>query len=307
MMPLRIVFFGTPDPACDVLLSLIESSHKVVGVITQPDKKRGRGSALVRTPVKIAAQEAGIDVFEPSTKKELSECVAGLRADVGVVVAYGRILPVDVLTHFPHGCVNVHYSLLPRWRGAAPVERAILEGDAVSGVSIMSMDEGLDTGAVYATRQVDITESTTSLSLFASMNAIARDLLVVVLDSLDTQVPTEQQGEPTYAQKLDADDFYFDAHTCAVDIDRKIRAGSLVKGAWTFLSDEKIRIAQSDIPRIENVNEADVGTINRAGVLTCVDGTIQCKKIQVPGKPLLDFVSWANGVPRESFPLRIKA
>lgn len=305
MTKLRIVFFGTPEPAREVFDTLIKTEHDIVGVITQPDKKRGRGSALVPTPVKVAALEAGIEVFEPENKAQVSDVVSNLKADVGVVVAYGRILPPSVLSHFVHGCVNVHYSLLPRWRGAAPVERAILEGDKISGVSIMAMDETLDTGDVFATRQVDITETTTSQSLFKSMNAVAGDLLVVVLDSLGTQEPTKQQGIPTYAEKLEADDFSFDANTLAVDVDRKIRAGSLVKGAWTIVGNERIRITESDIPQLGEVNNEDVGTIDRKGILTCLDGTLVCKKIQVPGKPLLDFDAWANGVPRENFPLRI--
>jgi len=290
MAPTRIVFFGSPDPAQEVLETLLDSDHTVVGVITQPDKKRGRGSALVPTPVKVTALKEGINVYEPATKSELSECVAKLTADVGVIVAYGKILPVDVLEHFPHGCINVHYSLLPRWRGAAPVERAILEGDRVSGVAIMNMEEGLDTGAVYATRQIDIEDTTTTTSLFASMNSVAGDLLLVVLDSLGTQSPSEQEGEPTYADKLKVDDFYFSATTSAVDVDRKIRAGSLVKGAWTLVGEDRIRITESGRPHKSETPEEEVGTISRAGILTCLMEPLSAQKFRYQENHCLIFL-----------------
>ncbi|HMS25557.1 MAG TPA: methionyl-tRNA formyltransferase [Acidimicrobiia bacterium] len=314
--PLRIVFFGSPEPARDVLESLINSPHKIVAVITQPDKKRGRGSALIPTPVKELAIANDIEVFEPATKAEVYACVEKLKADVGVVVAYGRILSVEVLEHFSYGCINVHYSLLPRWRGAAPVERAILAGDNVSGVSIMKMEEGLDTGGVYAYRHVDIVSSTTSATLFRSMNAIARDLLLVVLDSIETQEPLAQVGEPTYAHKLDRQNFYFDSSTSAADVDRKVRAGALIKGAWTIIGEKQFRLIEADFAGSNLATGLDpaklpakteVGKISREGVLTCVDGTIICKKIQVEGKPVMEFSAWANGLSRELFPLHLPA
>lgn len=303
--PLKIVFFGTPDPAREILEALIASNHEIVGVITQPDKRRGRGKTLMPTPVKESALTAEIEVYEPSSKAELIDCVDKTNADVGIVVAYGRILPAEVLEHFKFGCVNVHYSVLPRWRGAAPVERAILAGDETTGVSIMKMDEGLDTGPVYLHRRVDILPTTNSVSLFRSINAIAADLLLVVLDNLGLHQPIEQSGEQTYAHKLEAKDFFFDSTTSVFDIDKKVRAGALVKGAWTNVNNETFRIISASKPMASKVEKADVGTIDKRGRFVAIDGEIELKQVQVPGKQVMEFSAWANGVSPEKFPLRI--
>lgn len=302
--PLRIVFFGSPAPAAHVLSSLIESHHEVVAVITQPDKRRGRGSTLMPTAVKEVAIKAGIVVHEPAKKADLVSVVDSLNADIGVVAAYGKILPESVLTRFRLGCINVHYSILPRWRGAAPVERAILAGDSVTGVTIMQMDEGLDTGPTYIYRQIDITPTTTTTTLFESMNVIAGDVLTLVLDSIEKEEPTPQEGEPNYADKLQPEDFFFDATTSADDLDRKIRAGSLVKGAWTNIDGEKFRILSGSI---SDEPAGKAGAISRDGIVTCSSGTYVCDEIQVPGKPVMEFSSWANGVVAERFPLKINS
>jgi len=303
--PLKIVYFGTPNPAMEVLDALIDSKHEIVAVITQPDKRRGRGKQLVPTPVKVKAQEAGIKVYEPTTKIELSEIVLKLKADVGVVVAYGRILPPEVLTHFKFGCINVHYSLLPKHRGAAPVERAILQGDEVTGVSIMKMDEGLDTGDVFVTRQVDINSKTTTETLFSSLNAVACDLLVVVLDHLETQTPLPQEGQATYAQKLGPEDFYFDSNTSCVELDLKVRAGSLIKGAWTNYNGEKLRVLAVSAVAADPANSIASGSITKHGELTLRDGTCHIDKIQTPGKAPMNFIDWANGIGLKNFPIKI--
>ena len=303
--PLKIVYFGTPNPAMEVLDALIESKHEIVAVITQPDKRRGRGKKLMPTPVKQRALEAGIECHEPSNKAELSEMILGLKADVGVVVAYGRILPLPLLDHFKFGCINVHYSLLPKYRGAAPVERAILDGEKVTGVSIMKMDEGLDTGDVFVSRQIDIENKTTTSSLFKSLNAVACDLLLVVLDHLETQAPIAQVGEPSYAHKLSAEDFYFDSDTSCADLDLKVRAGSMVKGAWTHYGGERLRLLLIS-PTCESSNESlKQGHINKFGDLSLKDGSCTIKEIQAPGKSVMDFASWANGIGLQNFPIRI--
>lgn len=305
---LKILFFGTPEPASEILETLIESDHEIVGVVTQPDKRRGRGKTLLPTPVKERAIQSNIEIFEPASKQELIECVERVQADVGVVVAYGRILPKLVLDHFEFGCINVHYSVLPRWRGAAPVERAILSGDSSSGVSIMKMDEGLDTGGVYAFRQVDILPQTNSISLFRSLNAIAGDLLTVVLNHLPSQKPISQTGEVTYAHKLEPYDFFFDSTTSVVDIDRKVRAGAGLKGAWTNLDGEKFRIASVSLPSMkQQEKETLIGTIDRTGKFVGCDGSLIFKTVQVAGKTVMDFSSWANGIPVEKFPIRLDA
>lgn len=301
---MKIVFFGSPEPARIILAALLESPHEVVAVVTQPDKRRGRGTTKLPTPVKELAQQYSIEVFEPDSKIEVERVVRSVDADVGIVVAYGRILSASVLTSFRFGCINVHYSLLPRWRGAAPVERAILEGDTHSGISIMSMDEGLDTGPIYDAKEVDITDTTTSADLFNSLNAIAPEMLLNVIGNLDRIKPSLQAGEANYANKLSPNDFYFDTITSMDQIDRKVRAAAQLKGAWTTIEGEVFRLHRASIkPRLEAA--LDVGDLDRQGLLKCIDGVLKCELVQVPGKPVMDFSSWANGVPVEKFPLRI--
>lgn len=305
MPKLKIVFFGTPEPSCSVLKGLLESDHEVVAVITQPDKRRGRGSSLLPTPVKLLANDHSLEVFTPNNKSELNEVVKNLKADIGIVVAYGRIVSTQVLEAFKYGCINVHYSLLPRWRGAAPVERAILAGDEISGVSIMQMDAGLDTGPVFVDRHIDIEKDTTTESLFNSMNAIAPELLLLVLDSLDSSETTEQQGVETYAHKLDKSDFYFDRSISVVELDRKIRASSYVKGAHTLVNGEVFRITNRVSFDLIDVDSHLVGTISREGILYCHDGELVIDTVQVPGKVEMSFTSFANGVDQSRFPMEI--
>lgn len=305
MKPLRITFFGSPKPAKEILESLFDSNHTVVSVVTQPDKRRGRGSALVSTPVKSLSVDKGIPVLEPKNKAELIEQVLSVKADVGVVVAYGRILPKAVLDHFPMGCINVHYSILPKWRGAAPVERAILNGDKVTGVSIMQMEEGLDTGPIFAFREVDIDDSSTTTSMFVSLNAVAADLLKVVLDDIEKQIPTEQSGEASYAAKLDTQDFYFDSSSTKEEINRKARAGSTYKGAWTSVNGEKFNLIEAVIVDGENAVDLKTGQFSRDGLLATSNGYLQLVTVQTPGKHKMSFRDWANGIDKTSFPLKI--
>jgi methionyl-tRNA formyltransferase len=184
--PLRVAFAGTPDFAVPPLEALCASGHTLVGVLTQPDRPKGRGQQLAASPVKQAAQRHGLPVFQPqSLKNEAARAeIAALRADVLVVVAYGLILPQAVLDLPRLGCVNIHASLLPRWRGAAPIQRAILAGDAETGVSIMQMDAGLDTGPVLLKRAISIAESDTSGSLHDKLAVLGARALLAALDGL---------------------------------------------------------------------------------------------------------------------------
>ncbi|MFN8015161.1 MAG: methionyl-tRNA formyltransferase [Acidimicrobiia bacterium] len=304
MKKLKIVFFGTPEPAKVILNELLNKGFNVEAVVTKPDKKRSRGSKLDPTPVKELALSHSIDVYEPNISSEISDIVQPLNADVAIVVAYGKILPKEVLEAFTYGCINVHYSLLPKLRGAAPVERAILNGDETTGVCIMKMDEGLDTGDIYASRQVDISPTDTTLSLFNILNNIACDLLPIVLEDIENQVPYPQEGEDSYANKLDKQDFYFDSSSSAQQIDRKIRAGSNVKGAWTTVNGEVFRVLTGRY--VTNATtQNSIGEIGIDGVIKFDDGQIEIKNIQVPSKPIMEFDAWKNGIDKEIFPLKI--
>ena len=208
---MRIVFMGTPDFALFSLRALCEAGEQVVGVVTQPDKPKGRGYALLPPPVKVYAMERGIPVFQPATLKNgaFDETLAGLSPDVIVVAAYGKILPASVL-HYPRfGCVNVHGSLLPRYRGAAPMQRAILEGCAETGVTTMLMDEGLDTGDMLLSRTVAIGENDTFEDIHDRLGAVGAALLLETLHGLETGAvkPQKQPAEgATYAAKIEKAD-----------------------------------------------------------------------------------------------------
>jgi methionyl-tRNA formyltransferase len=244
---LRVAFAGTPDFALTALEGVAESRHAVVGVLTQPDRPKGRGRQLAASPVKLAALERGIPVSQPVTlKTEAGRAdLAAWRPDVLVVVAYGLILPRAALELPRLGCVNIHASLLPRWRGAAPIQRAILAGDAETGVSIMRMDVGLDTGPVFLERRVAISPQDTGGSLHDRLAAQGASAVVEVLDQLaeDRAVSTPQRDDGvTYAAKIDKAEALIDWARSAVEIERKVRAFNPFPIAETRLDGEQLRI-----------------------------------------------------------------
>ena len=304
----KIVFFGSPNPSVEILKSLNESGHEIVGAITGKDKRRSRGNTLYPTPVKHYCVDNGIEVFEPGNKAEVEEIAKKLvserNAEVGIVVAYGKILTVDALNAFKYGCINVHYSLLPRWRGAAPVERAILELDEVTGISIMKMDEGLDTGPVYTRDEIKITSRTTSKDLYSEMASVAKYSLNAVLDAIENIDPIEQSGEKSYAEKLDTPDFEINAESTVEEVSAKVRAGSLIKGAFVNSSIGKFRILEvGDISKTSH--SVDGLILNRQGELLSKNGTLQIIKVQSENKPALEFSQWVNGIEKSKFDIEI--
>jgi methionyl-tRNA formyltransferase len=248
---LRVAFAGTPDFALTALQSVAASRHTVVGVLTQPDRPKGRGRQLAASPVKIAALELGIPVSQPVTLKTEADRaeLASWRPDVLVVVAYGLLLPRAALELPRLGCVNIHASLLPRWRGAAPIQRAILAGDAESGVSIMRMDVGLDTGPVFLERNVTISPQETGGSLHDRLATLGASAVVEVLDQLaeDRAVSTPQRAEGiTYASKIDKTEAVIDWTRSAIEIERQVRAFNPWPIAETRLDGEQLRVYSAE-------------------------------------------------------------
>ena len=224
------------------LRALIGAGHEIAFVVTQPDRRRGRGTGTRPSPVKAAALELGIEVRTPERAREVVDDVAESGAQLGVVVAFGQILPTALLESTPLGFVNLHFSLLPRWRGAAPVERAILAGDDETGVAVMRVDAGLDTGPVFATTRLPITPSVTAGELREQLVVAGTELLVTTLPALATATPVEQTGEPTYAEKLTVDEFRLDPDRPADELDRIVRAGNPRPGAWFELDGKRIKV-----------------------------------------------------------------
>ena len=294
---IRIAFAGTPEFALPALQALIHSPHAVVGVLTQPDRPKGRGRQLASSPVKLAALEQGIPVSQPvSLKQEADRAdLAGWQPDVLVVVAYGLILPRAVLELPRLGCVNIHASLLPRWRGAAPIQRAILAGDAQTGVSIMRMDVGLDTGPVFLEKIVPILPEDTGGSLHDRLAVEGGAALLQVLDELaaGTARSTPQREEGlTYAAKIDKSEALVDWWQPAAEIERKVRAFNPWPVAETRLEGEQLRIYRAsvsgDFPQPGRSAAAEAGTIvavhDNSIIVSCGTGALAMSEVQRPGR-----------------------
>ena len=276
-MILRVAFAGTPDFALPALHALVGSRHAVVGVLTQPDRPKGRGRQLAASPVKLAALNAGIPVSQPATLKTEADRadLAAWQPDVLVVVAYGLILPRTALDLPRLGCVNIHASLLPRWRGAAPIQRAILAGDAQTGVSIMRMEAGLDTGPVFLERPVMIAPDDTGGSLHDRLAAEGGSAVLQVLDDLSTNsarsTPQREDGI-TYAAKIDKAEVLIDWSRPAEEIGRQVRAFNPWPIAETRLDGEQLRIYSAKL--IDDNSEAIVGESDLKGSESEESGTI---------------------------------
>jgi methionyl-tRNA formyltransferase len=247
LRPLRVAFAGTPQFAVPALAALLASRHSVVGVLTQPDRPKGRGRQLAAGPVKQFAQAHGLPVVQPATLRDQEglDAVAALSVDVMVVVAYGQILPRAVLQLPRLGCVNIHGSLLPRWRGAAPIQRAILAGDAETGVTLMQMDEGLDTGAMLAMRRVTLGDRDTSAQLHDILAALGAQALPDVLEGLSAgtlQARPQPQTGITYAQKIAKVEALIRWSDPAVMISRQVRAFNSWPVAQTVFVGQPLRI-----------------------------------------------------------------
>lgn len=263
------------------LRALVADGHDVALVVSRPDRKRGRGGALVPSPVKAAALELGIRVTEQV------DDVVDLGADLGVVVAFGRLIRPHVLDVLPH--VNLHFSLLPRWRGAAPVERAILAGDVTTGVCVMALEEGLDTGPVYASATVDIPPEGTADELRTTLAGVGTDLLLSVLrDGLPE--PRPQEGEPTYAAKIEPEDHHLDWSRAAVDLHRVVRLGQ----AWTTFRGSRIKVRKARLATTDDVPRPGALDSGRLVVGTA-EGGLELVEVQPEGRPVQAATAWRNG------------
>lgn len=246
---MRLVYLGTPADAVPPLAALHRAGHEIALVVTQPDRRRGRGGASVASPVKAAAEGLGLRVLTPARASEVVDDVRASGAEVGVVVAFGQLLRPELLAALPDGFVNLHFSLLPRGRGAAPVERAILAGDATTGVCVMAVDETLDTGAVYARVETPIDPEESAGELRGRLVALGTDLLVETVPRLAEITPVPQEGEATYAEKLTVDEFRLDPARSATELARLVRAGNPRPGAWLDLDGSRLKVLRAHVER----------------------------------------------------------
>jgi len=288
---------GTPDFSVPALAALNEGPHEVVCVYTQPPRPKGRGHKVQPSPVHIYADEHAIPVFHPKSLKKPPEQeeFAAHNLDVAIVAAYGLILPKAILDAPKYGCINIHASLLPRWRGASPIQRAIWNGDALSGVTLMQMDEGLDTGPQIMERPVEIRANTTAQSLHDELSALGGTMVSEAIEKLAAQgyLPSTPQddNESTYAPLLKKADGKIDWSQSASQIDAQIRALNPWPGTYT--DDFKIKEAATS----DQTTDQPAGTIiDKSGHIACGDGTmLQLKSLQPAGKKPMDFASALNG------------
>jgi len=298
---LRIIFAGTPDFAARHLDALLSSGHQVVGVFTQPDRPAGRGKKLMPSPVKVLAEEHGLPVFQPASLRpqENQQLVADLNADVMVVVAYGLILPKAVLDMPRLGCINVHGSLLPRWRGAAPIQRSLWAGDADTGVTIMQMDVGLDTGDMLYKLSCPITDEDTSATLYDKLAELGPKGLIDTLQQLaDNRVQPEVQDEAlvTYVEKLSKEEARLDWSLPAAQLERCIRAFNPWPMSWLEIDGQPVKVWQASV--IAGPVNAAPGTIveaNKQGIqVATVEGILNLESLQPAGKKAMSAQDLLN-------------
>ena len=291
---MRVVFMGTPAFAVPTLKALVDAGHEVVAAYTQPPRPAGRGKQDRKSAVQLVAEELGIAVWHPVSLKgaEAQAEFAALNAEIAVVAAYGLILPQAVLDAPQLGCLNVHASLLPRWRGAAPIQRAILAGDEATGVTIMRMEAGLDTGPMLATAAVEVDGKTAS-ELVANLAERGGRLLVEVLSDLRAHPPLAQpESGVTYAKKIDKAESRLDFAQPAQQAERQVRAFAPSPGAWFELEGERYRVLAADV--VEGRGEPGA-TIDERLTIVCGTGALRPTLIQRAGRPAMDTSAFLRG------------
>lgn len=299
--PLRIAFMGTPEFSVNALQALIDSNHDVACVYTQPPRPKGRGQQVQKSAVHERAEAANIEVRHPLNFKnnEDVQVFKDLNLDLAVVAAYGLILPKDILDAPKYGCINIHASILPRWRGAAPIHRAIWAGDVETGVTLMQMDEGLDTGDMIAIERTPITHQTCLSDLHDTLSHIGASMIVPCLDELAqngelSKTPQPEEGT-TYAHMLKKDHGRIDWNQNAIEIDRQVRALNPWPGTWSINQNNK-RLKILDVSISDQKSDKEVGIILENGEVVCGDNTVlKLIKIQPENKKLMDIKTALNG------------
>lgn len=295
---LRVIFAGTPDFAARHLQALLDSQHEVVAVYSQPDRPAGRGKKLQASAVKQLALEHQIEVYQPQSlrNEEAQQQLSALNADVMIVVAYGLILPKVVLDTPKLGCLNVHGSILPRWRGAAPIQRAIWAGDEETGVTIMQMDEGLDTGDMLLKHSLPIQADDTSDSLYQKLAESGPKALLETLEKLP-EIQAEKQDEAlvTYAEKLSKAEAKIDWNTPAIQLERNIRAFNPWPVAFFEVEQQAVKVWQSELHSDVTGTPGTVLKADKQGIMVATaEGALLLKTIQIPGKKAMSAADVLN-------------
>jgi len=294
---MRVVFMGTPEFSVPSLSEILASGHDVARVYTQPPRKSGRGQKLTKSPVHQFAEIMGIPVETPESfrKSKVLDALEELEADVACVVAYGQILPQRALDAPKLGCLNLHASLLPRWRGAAPVQRAIMAGDDDTACQIMQMAKGLDTGDILLSELVDILPNDTAGSLFDRLARVGAGMWPRTLAALERGglVPTPQSGEAVYAEKITKSEAQINWQDPAIKIDHHIRGLNPFPGAWTKFGDKRLKIHFAEI---EPGDGKPGEVLDDKLLIACGRGALRITELQAPGKPKMSAEDFLNGL-----------
>ncbi len=297
---MKIIFAGTPEFAVPALAALIEAGNEIVMVLTQPDRPAGRGMKLKASPVKVLATQHQLNVFQPETLKDQSvqTRIAEMDADVMIVAAYGLIIPTVTLNASRFGCYNIHASLLPRWRGAAPIHRSLLAGDTETGVTIMEVVPALDAGAMVSQGIVPITDTDTTQTLHDVLSAIGAELMVVAMATLErtgslVAVP-QDEALVTYAHKLEKSEAAIDWQKTAIDISRQVRGFNPFPVAQSMLKDEVCRIWMATA-KVGNARVGEIVNVHDGITVGCGEGLLHITELQAPGGKRLNSQAFVQG------------
>lgn len=301
---MKIVFMGTPNAATESLRRILADGHEVVAVYTQPDKPAGRGNKLSASPVKEFALQNDLPIFQPVKIKipEALETFKSHNADVAVVVAYGRILPPTYLEAFPKGAINVHFSLLPKYRGAAPVNWAIVNGETETGVTTMRMDAGLDTGAILLQREIEIGEHENAIELMEKLSRLGADLLSETLSMFDELTAQPQDdSQATFAPIMKKEDGLIDWNRTAAEISRRVRGFQPFPGSFTKYQDKKLTIWKAQSVQDSELKIEDSGLVLEANgenlIVSCGNQTaLHIEELQLEGKKRMATRDFLNGI-----------
>ncbi|MGN1393174.1 MAG: methionyl-tRNA formyltransferase [Succinivibrionaceae bacterium] len=298
---MRVIFAGTPNFASTCLQELISKNVEIIAVYTQPDKPKGRGHKLSFSPVKELALKYDIPIYQPTSFKHEEDIaqLKSLNADLMIVVAYGLLLPTEVLNAPKLGCINIHGSLLPKWRGAAPIQRAILNGDKITGITIMKIAEKLDSGDILSIKEVSISDNETSESLFNKLAEIGKELLYDVVENIENLLKTstpQNEAEATYASKLTKEEALLDFSLPATTLERYIRAYKPWPISYFKYKGITVKVHQASVSDFEYIGEPGIiKHVDKNGIeITTSKGILKIKTLQLPNKKILSFNDFYN-------------
>lgn len=298
-MSVKIIYMGTPEFAVPALKAIHKEGHQIVAVYSQPPRPAQRGHKVMKSPVQQVAEELGLPVFTPESLKDQNEQkkFSALEADVGVVAAFGMILPRAILEAPKYGCINIHASLLPRWRGAAPIQRAILAGDKETGITIMQMDESLDTGAILLQDIVPITAETTASDLYDRLADLGSRMVLDVLDDLETG-NLDPRSQPTkgvtYAEKLRRDEGKIDWFEAAYYLERKIHAFNPWPGTWFKYKEQRIKVLDAEVTHL-HIDGKPGTVLDEQLTVACAEGALRILRVQKPGGREMETFEFLRG------------